>query len=177
VARPEGSSSPVLATRRRPGPSWGRETAGNSGQPRCQRATKPAAKPLYRPVGEALCRSWHASGRGYDRPVVPGRLIRSLVAEDQSAEGVRDRTGPENPRSVLDPCRTGDPRTRVVASGHQGTTRITGRWLLSSSSRHEASRRMRLWSRRSEMCRVTGGPQNGSMCLRLCQARPSHRFG
>jgi hypothetical protein len=26
---------------------------------------------------------------------VPGRPIRSLVAEDRSAEGVRDRTGPE----------------------------------------------------------------------------------
>jgi hypothetical protein len=26
---------------------------------------------------------------------VPGRLLRSLVAEDRSAEGVRDRTGPD----------------------------------------------------------------------------------
>jgi hypothetical protein len=28
---------------------------------------------------------------------VPGRPIRSLVAEDRSAGGVRDRTGPEGP--------------------------------------------------------------------------------
>jgi hypothetical protein len=35
---------------------------------------------------------------------VPGRPIRSLLAEDRSAEGVRDRTGPKDaaaPRSRL----------------------------------------------------------------------------
>jgi hypothetical protein len=32
---------------------------------------------------------------------VPGRLIRSLVAEDRSTEGVRDRTEPEPSRSPL----------------------------------------------------------------------------
>jgi hypothetical protein len=31
---------------------------------------------------------------------VPGRPIRARVAEDRSAEGVRDRTGPELPRRL-----------------------------------------------------------------------------
>jgi hypothetical protein len=32
---------------------------------------------------------------GSDRPAVPGRPIRSLVAEDRSAGGVRDQRGPK----------------------------------------------------------------------------------
>jgi hypothetical protein len=95
-----------------------------------------------------------AGGRLVDACIglaVPGRPIRPLVAEDRSAEGVRDRTGPENPRSVLGPYRTGTPGARAVASGHQGTIRIAGGWLSSSSSRHEASGQIRLWSRRSRV--------------------------
>src|SRR5215217_7472779 len=52
---------------------------------------------------------------------VPGRPIRSLVAEDQSAGGVRERTGPD-PRSALGPSRTGTTRARAsptVTSGEE----------------------------------------------------------
>jgi hypothetical protein len=36
-------------------------------------------------------------GRGRDRPCRARPADRSLVAEDRSAAGVRDRTGPEPP--------------------------------------------------------------------------------
>jgi hypothetical protein len=51
---------------------------------------------------------------------VPGRPLRSLVAEDRSAEAVRDRTGPENPWSVLGPVPHRDPRG---SGGHQRSPR------------------------------------------------------
>jgi hypothetical protein len=40
---------------------------------------------------------WHARGQGFDRPCRARPADRSLVAEDRSAEGVRDQTGPEAP--------------------------------------------------------------------------------
>jgi hypothetical protein len=68
--------------------------------------------------------TWHARGRGQVRPCRARPADRSLVAEDRSAEGVRDLTGP-HPRSVLGPWRTGTTEARVVSSGHhmqRGTT-------------------------------------------------------
>jgi hypothetical protein len=54
---------------------------------------------------------------------VPGRPIRSLVAEDRSAEGVRDQTGPGTlRRSVLGPQPTG-------YRGQQRARAVTGRSL------------------------------------------------
>jgi len=38
---------------------------------------------------------WHTGATAVIDLAVPGRPIRSLVAEDRSAEGVRDRTGPD----------------------------------------------------------------------------------
>jgi hypothetical protein len=92
-------------------------------------------------------------------PVLQGEMDRPCRA--RPADPAPGRGGPERrrrprpdgtgePRSVLGPCRTGTPGARAVASGHQGKTRIPGRWLPSSSSRHEASGQIRLWSRRSE---------------------------
>jgi hypothetical protein len=46
---------------------------------------------------------------------VPGRPIRPLVAEDRSAEGVRDQTGPD-PRSALGPHPMGKTADN---SGHE----------------------------------------------------------
>src|SRR5215217_6324325 len=57
---------------------------------------------------------------------VPGRPIRSLVAEDQSAGGVRERTGPD-PRSALGPSRTGTTRARAVTNGHQRRREVAAR--------------------------------------------------
>jgi hypothetical protein len=51
---------------------------------------------------------------------VPGRPIRSLVAEDRSAGGVRDRTGPEPPMlTKLLTARAATPRDERV---HDGTS-------------------------------------------------------
>jgi hypothetical protein len=47
---------------------------------------------------------------------VPGRPIRSLVAKDRSADGVRDRTGPE-------PSMLPGLLTRLAAPGRMGTGR------------------------------------------------------
>jgi hypothetical protein len=48
-------------------------------------------------------------------PAAPGRPIRPLVAEDQSAEGVRNWAGPGNHRwSALGPCRNGPLRAWAV---------------------------------------------------------------
>ena len=51
----------------------------------------------------------------------PGWPNRSLVAEDRSAEGVRDQTGPEpGPRWVRAGGRTdGQQRTPVVTEGSE----------------------------------------------------------
>jgi hypothetical protein len=51
---------------------------------------------------------------------MPGRPIRSLVAEDRSAVGVRDRTGPEptGTRWVhAEPAGRGVQRARAVTTG------------------------------------------------------------
>jgi hypothetical protein len=48
---------------------------------------------------------------------VPGRPIRSLVAEDRSAAGVRDRTEPEpdaHAVAVCDPIELRPPVTRII---------------------------------------------------------------
>ena len=53
---------------------------------------------------------------------VPGRPIRSLhlVAEDLSAGGVRDRTGPDSPWSALGSHEVGNPGFSAGTSGHDG---------------------------------------------------------
>jgi len=51
---------------------------------------------------------------------VPGRPIPSLFAEDRSAGGGRDRTGPEHPWSALGPHIAGNPRFSAGTSGHDG---------------------------------------------------------
>jgi hypothetical protein len=79
---------------------------------------------------------------------VPDRPIRSPAAEDRSAEGVRDRTGPDS-WSVLGPWRTGTIGAGAVTNGHQGPRGTAGRPASSSGSLHDASRQIRLWSRRS----------------------------
>ena len=50
---------------------------------------------------------------------VPGRPIRSLVAEDRSAGGVRDRTGPDQPRGHI---RATNDR---IAADNTGQHRLT----------------------------------------------------
>jgi hypothetical protein len=57
---------------------------------------------------------------------VPGRPIRSLVAENRSAGGVRNQTGPEPQRSVLGPHGTGSPGLSAVTSGHDGYAEPAG---------------------------------------------------
>jgi hypothetical protein len=59
---------------------------------------------------------------------VPGRPIRSLVAENQSADGVRDRTGLGPLRSALGPQPAGKRRTTARMSGHRTFVGIAGRW-------------------------------------------------
>ena len=58
----------------------------------------------------------------------------SLVAEDRSAGGVRDWTGPD-PRSVLGPWRTGTTGARTVTNGHQ---RPSDHRLMDFQLRHQA---------------------------------------
>ncbi len=49
---------------------------------------------------------------------VPGRPLRSLVAEDRSGGGVRDQTGPEPQWSALGPHDSGNPGFSAGTSGH-----------------------------------------------------------
>jgi len=53
---------------------------------------------------------------------VPGRPIRSLVAEDRSAAGVRDQTGPEPHRAALGPRTIQDQRSAADNHGQPRTT-------------------------------------------------------
>src|SRR5215211_5040030 len=59
-------------------------------------------------------------GRGGIGLAVPGRPSRSLVAEDRSAAGVRDRTGPEPP--MLTRLLTGRATTPRDERVQDGTT-------------------------------------------------------
>ena len=52
---------------------------------------------------------------------------------------------------MLGPWRTGTTGARAVTNGHQGPGGTAGRLASSSGSSHDASRRIRLWSRRSEV--------------------------
>jgi hypothetical protein len=64
-------------------------------------------------------RIWPESGRGYDRSCRARPADRSLVAEDRSAGGVRDRTGPEpaGTRWVhAEPAGRGLQRARAVTT-------------------------------------------------------------
>jgi hypothetical protein len=88
------------------------------------------------------------------------RLLRwrfRLVGSDRGGLERRRRPRPDGtgPRSVLGPCRTRAPGARAVTSGLQGIRRIAGRRLSSSSSRHEASGHIRLWSQRSSGAQAT----------------------
>jgi hypothetical protein len=65
--------------------------------------------------GKAKLHGMQAVMAGIDLGV-PGRPIRSLVAEGRSAGGVRDQTGPD-PRSVLGPQPNGELRTTAGKSG------------------------------------------------------------
>jgi hypothetical protein len=58
---------------------------------------------------------------------VPGRPIRSLVVEDRSADGVRDRTGPEPRRSAMGPQPAGKRRTTAGMNGHRTFGATAGR--------------------------------------------------
>ena len=117
-----------------PGPSWGRETADNNGQPRCptDNQTCSSSAVMRRDGAAGPYMACKGSPARID-PAVPGRPIRSLVAEDRSAEGVRDRTEPEpdahavakstmdSPRSssaraVCDPIEPRPPVTRIIRS-------------------------------------------------------------
>jgi hypothetical protein len=71
------------------------------------------------------------------------------VAEDRSARGVRDRTGPNPNRSALGPCRNGPVGALSVTNGHQRFRGTAGRRPSTSCSRDDASSHIRLWSRRS----------------------------
>ena len=71
------------------------------------------------------------------------RPIRSPAAEDWSAGGVRDRTGPDF-RSMLGPWRTGTTEAGAVTNGHQGPRGTAGRPASSLGSSHDASRQIRL---------------------------------
>jgi hypothetical protein len=76
---------------------------------------------------------------------MPGRLIRSLVAENRSAEGVRDQTGPEpnGPRWVRGALGVGGHERSPAASG-------TRRQLTYGSyTWDDSSRRFGLWARQS----------------------------
>jgi hypothetical protein len=62
---------------------------------------------------------------GLHRPCRTRPADRSLVAEDRSAGGVRDRTGPA-PRSALGPWRTGTTGARAVSNGPKGQRGTAG---------------------------------------------------
>jgi hypothetical protein len=67
---------------------------------------------------------------------VPGRPIGPWVAEDRSAGGVRDQTGPEPAVarwrwSVLGPQPKGEPRTTAGRSGHRTFIGTAGSWTYS----------------------------------------------
>jgi hypothetical protein len=98
------------------------------------------------------------------------RLLRwrfRLVGSDRGGLERRRRPRPDGtgPRSVLGPCRTRAPGARAVTSGLQGTRRIAGRRLSSSSSRHEASGHIRLWV--PKVIRRTGHGTQG-VIRRIC---------
>jgi hypothetical protein len=75
-------------------------------------------------IGDRHLASW-STHRLY-RPCRARPADRSLVAEDRSAEGVRDQTGPD-PRSVLGPQPNGEPRTTAGRSGHRTFGKTAGR--------------------------------------------------
>jgi hypothetical protein len=100
---------------------------------------------------------------GRHRPCRTRPADRSLVAEDRSAGGVRDRTGPDT-RSVLGPWRAGAAGARMVTSRHQGRSGTAGRPAFKSGSSHDASARIRLWSRRS------GLPSTYVVAWTLCRS-------
>jgi hypothetical protein len=79
---------------------------------------------------------------------IAARLIASLVAEPWSAE-TRPTDGTELLRSALGPCRNGRAWTRAVNNGHQRPREPAGQPAPNSGSSHDASGRIRLWSRRS----------------------------
>jgi hypothetical protein len=110
-------------------------------------------RPIDRPVLTVAGRCIEDTTRkavsraGLHRPCRARPADRSLVAEDRSARGVRDQTGP-HPRSVLGPWRTGTTGARAVTYGHHRSRGTTGRRASRSGSSHNADRRIRLWSLR-----------------------------
>ena len=112
-----------------------------NGQPRTT-SERPQSAPFAPIAGSNPARSGFGEqglhGRGLHRPCRARPADRSLVAEDRSAGGVRDRTGPD-PRSVLSPWRTGTIGARAVTNGHQGSRRTAGRPGSSSSSSRDAA--------------------------------------
>jgi hypothetical protein len=78
---------------------------------------------------------------------VPGRPIGPWSRRTGAPEGVRDQTRPD-PRSARGPWRTGTRGARAVTNGHQRPREPAGRPACSSGSSHDASGRIRLWSRR-----------------------------
>jgi hypothetical protein len=96
---------------------------GPSGQPRTTRQRpRPAPFPAF--AGDGPARSGFGSrGRVAEAVIglaVPGRPIRSLVAEDRSAAGVRDRTGPEPDAHELDHETIREPARQGVLPGTGG---------------------------------------------------------
>jgi hypothetical protein len=98
---------------------------------------------------------------------VPGRPIRSLVAEDRGAEGVRDRTGPEPAMLVVVLVRAGSASHRepLVAGGHE-RSRPVGR--IPRSQGHSP---LRSW----QLKRGGAGSNPTSSCSRDCSRDFSKR--
>ena len=90
-----------------------------------------------------------AGGRSRPASALPCPAGRSaLVAKDQSADGVSDRTGCTS-RSALGPCRNGPVGASAVANGHRWFGETAGRLASRPCSWDDAVERFRLWSRRS----------------------------
>src|SRR4029453_19458011 len=86
------------------GAAWGTFGAWRRGQPRTTpvscgtfRLTVHLGERPWAALLQTAYRPWHARGHGLDRPCRARPADRSLVAEDRSAGGVRDRTGPGAP--------------------------------------------------------------------------------
>ena len=70
------------------------------------------------------------------RPCRARPADRSLVAEDRSAEGLPDRTGPDNPLVRAGSVTAGTPASSAGTSGHNGNAEPPGQHALTASTGH-----------------------------------------